>query len=534
MDIYSIVAPRRGTPQSEQADPRQVTNSAGGFTFTIDDETRLRRFLTLGSEGGTYYAGARELTKDNAAVVVRMAQSQNSAYTLVDTIVEISQAGRAPKANPALFALAVAASVASDEGRKYALAALPLVARTGTHLFLFARYVEQFRGWGRGLRRAVARWYEDKDVDDLAYQAVKYRQREGWSHRDLLRLSHPDTDGPERAALYDWICGRGVDPDALPALVEIFERAQRGDLTGPVAARNGLSWEMLPDAALTDAETWRALLKRGMPMTALVRQLPRLTRLGVLDDTGVRGAVVRQLTDTELLRKARVHPINVLVAQRTYASGQSARGSSAWTPNRHIVDALDAAFYAAFGAVEPTGKRTLLALDVSGSMSFNAISGMPITPREASAALALVTMATECEADVVGFTSGRFGGLGRQDGLTELSISPRQRLDDAIRAVSDLPFGSTDCSLPMLWALEQGRAYDTFVVYTDNETWAGSVHPHEALRQYRERTGIDAKLVVVGMTATEFSIADPTDAGMLDVAGFDSAVPGLISDFARA
>ena len=45
--------------------------------------------------------------------------------------------------------------------------------------------------------------------------------------------------------------------------------------------------------------------------------------------------------------------------------------------------------------------------------------------------------------------------------------------------------------------------------------------------------GIDARMIVVGMTATECSIADPTDPLMLDVAGFDASVPALISGFAR-
>jgi 60 kDa SS-A/Ro ribonucleoprotein len=117
--------------------------------------------------------------------------------------------------------------------------------------------------------------------------------------------------------------------------------------------------------------------------------------------------------------------------------------------------------------------------------------------------------------------------------LSELPISPRQRLDDAIRAVSNLPFGGTDCALPILWAQQHGNAYDSFQVYTDNETWAGSIHPHQALHRYRERTGIDARLAVVGMTASDVSIADPSDPGMLDVAGFDAAVPNLIADFSR-
>lgn len=519
----------RATPQSRPADPRQVPNNAGGHTFVVDELTRLRRFLVLGTDGGTYYADAPELTRDSAGVVLDLAASRTTE--LVSEVVTVSRAGRAPRQNPALFALAAACSLGDDDGRRTALEALPLVARTGTHLFLFARYVEQFRGWGRGLRRAVANWYLDRPVDELAYQAVKYRQREGWSHRDLLRLAHPRTDDDRRTNLFRWILGRDDTPVEGLSVVDGFQRARSATTAEQVAAlvtEFGLSWEMLPDEHVNAPVVWEALLERGMPQTALMRQLPRLTRLGLLSPLAARTAeVAARLSDPDRLRAARVHPVNVLVAQRTYAAGHSARGDSLWEPSRPIVDALDSAFYAAFGAVEPSGRRLMLALDVSGSMSFHPISGLPITPREASAALSLVTAATEPAYEIVGFTAGGLGALGA------LSISPGQRLDDAVRVVSDLPFGGTDCSLPMLTAIERGLEVDTFVCYTDNETWAGDIHPHQALRRYREHTGIDAKLVVVGMTATGFSIADPTDPGMLDVAGFDAAVPTLITDFAR-
>ena len=71
------------------------------------------------------------------------------------------------------------------------------------------------------------------------------------------------------------------------------------------------------------------------------------------------------------------------------------------------------------------------------------------------------------------------------------------------------------------------------MVYTDNETWFGRVHPAQALADYRRKTDIAAKRIVVGMTSTGFSIADPDDGGMLDVVGFDSAAPAVIADFAR-
>lgn len=528
MDILRTLNLRR-TPQREPADPRQVVNSAGGYTFELDDAARLRRFLTLGVDGGTYYASDRALAIENAAVLTRMAA--NDPEGLVATIVDVSLRGAAPKQNPALFALAYAASV--PEAAPAALAALPQVARTGTHLFLFAGYVEQFRGWGRGLRRAVAGWYTSKDADQLAYQVVKYRQREGWSHRDVLRLAHPATSVPALRDTFEWVVRGTIGAEVL-RLVEGFAAAQRASdaATWARLVRDyRLSWEMLPDLALTERTVWDALLDVGLPQTALMRQLPRLTGLGMLPSLGGRTReVAAQLADAERLTRARVHPISVLVAQRTYASGRSARGAGVWKPTRRIVDALDAAFYAAFGAVEPAGKRTLLAVDVSGSMGVP-ISGMPITAREASAALALVQLATEPESSAVGF-SGTPAGWGSTE-LRPLAISPRQRLDDALRVVDAMPFGATDCALPMLYAAEQGLEVDVFVVYTDNETWAGEVHPHQALRAYRERTGIPAKLVVVGMTATGFSIADPDDGGMLDVAGFDAAVPRLITEFAR-
>jgi 60 kDa SS-A/Ro ribonucleoprotein len=518
-DVLSTINTRH-TPQDQPADPRQERNAAGGYTFVVDDLMRLRRFLILGSEA-TYYASAKDLTRDNATAVIRMAQSDPD--TLIRTIVDVSLSGAAPRQNPTLFALAIAASLCDAEHRAQALAVLPQVARTGTHLFLFARYVEQFRGWGRSLRTAVGAWYTGKTADQLAYQAVKYRQREGWSHRDLLRLAHPETLDEGLIATFDWITHETLG-EATPRLISGFVQAQApGAKWARLVDEYQLTWEMLPDEALASVDVWDALLDVGIPQTALMRQLPRLTRLGLLPAIGGRTKeVARQLSDPDRLRKARVHPVNVLVAQRTYASGHGARGQAEWRPTRRIVDALDAAFYAAFDAVEPSGKRTLLALDVSGSMT-SPISNMPLSCREASAALALVQMATEPEVECVGFTGT----------LTPLAISPRQRLDDAIGTVSRLPFGATDCALPMVWAAETKRQIDTFVIYTDNETWYGHIHPDQALCRYRELTGIDAQLIVVGMTSTRSSIADPSDPGMLDVVGFDQAVPTLIADFSR-
>jgi 60 kDa SS-A/Ro ribonucleoprotein len=529
---YARLFSFRRTPQSEPI-PGTVANTAGGHAFPVDDWVRLDRFLVLGSEGGSYYAGERKLTRENAEATIRCIQADGPRA--VARILAVSEGGRAARNDPAIFALALVMALGDEAAKRAAFAALPRIARTGTHLFQFAETVQGLRGWGRGLRRAIAGWYLARPVEALAYQLIKYQQRNGWSHRDLLRLAHPLTDELARRDLFDWAC-RGTVSERLPAV--IGAAAELAKAPSPAAAAalirgHDLPREAVPTALLNEPLVWQALLER-MPMTALVRNLAKLTTVGLVKPFGESlPLVLSALGDAERIQRARLHPLSLLLALRTYAQGRGDKGSLRWEPVGPVIDALNAAFYTAFRAIEPTGKRVLLALDVSGSMGSGRVAGGSLTPREASAALALVTAATEANHHIVGFAAADKRSWESGTAMAPLSLSPSMRLDDAVKAVSGLPFGRTDCALPMLYALEKRLEVDAFVIYTDSETWAGTVHPVQALRQYREQSGIAAKLVVVGMVSNGFSIADPNDAGMLDVVGFDTATPGLIADFIR-
>jgi 60 kDa SS-A/Ro ribonucleoprotein len=232
--------------------------------------------------------------------------------------------------------------------------------------------------------------------------------------------------------------------------------------------------------------------------------------------------VTAELSNEERLHKSKIHPIAVLSALKTYAQGKGERGQNTWTPVQQIVDALDAAFYKSFANVETTGKRWMLALDVSGSMECGTIAGIPgLTPRIASGAMALVTAAKEPNHMILGFSHY----------LVDVPISPKKRLDDACRVIGNIPMGGTDCALPMGHAITHKIPVDAFVIFTDNETWFGDIHPCQNLKKYRDKMGIPAKLIVVGMTSSGFTIADPEDAGSMDVVGFDAAAPSLMSDF---
>lgn len=596
-DILTSVrsARRTATPQTVKTRPDEVFNAAGGAVFSTGDAAQLHRFLTIGSAGGTFYTGERKLTKDNAEVLVR--ELSRDGLETVKHIVAVSKAGRAPKQDYGLFALAMATSpeFADEATRKLALAAVPEVARTGSTLMKFLQYAEQFRGWGRGLRTSVSAWYDDKDIEAVAYQVFKYRNRDDRRHDDVLRQAHPSGADINHALLYNYLAASSptagsrrkanggaagwnvqlngrAQRGTLPVLVDAFETVQslgKADKWTKAATRetvlliqghNGLSWEMLPDAALGEREVWEALFEDGIPMTALMRKLPVLTRLGMCNgDFGRK--VAAQLVDVERLKRGRVHPVSVLVAQRTYAKGQG-QGSS-WTPERVIVDGLDEMFYASYGAVEPAGKNTMIALDLSASMTWQHVSTlphqvgknagkastMPLDAREMSAALSMVTAATEPEYEIVGFTSSHYsyqraglqswsyagrmasnkwGNIG--SAISKLDISPRRRLDDIVGYIGSQPAGGTDCALPMLYAAANRIHVENFAIYTDNETWAGAMKVGEALDRYRQAMGIHASLQVISMTATGTSICDPNDPRQLDVSGFDSAIPQMLAD----
>lgn len=575
-------------PQIKQADPAQEPNNAGGFSFVVSDKSRLERFLMLGSDGGTYYVNEKKLTEQNIDFLIKLIRIDPEL--VLNTTVEVSHSGRAFHNSAAVFVMALLFKHASTafKAQGFLHNHLKDVARTSTHLFEFATYVEllgqgsfdenmknpayaagmarvaegkPFKssstggGWGGAKRRAVANWYTSKTSDQLAYQAVKYRQRDGWTHRDLFRLSHPKGVDQQVA---NFILGKPeylLSSDPNPLTLRGFTKAQ-GATTVPELIQvlddhKNLPWEAVPTQFHKEPELWKKLFANGqLQGQALLRQITRLAKLGMFKDMVFAREYADRLIDAEMIAKNRVHPIQYLLALVGHTEGQIQRSKTGerfnpyavrygsrernWDVSPIIRDALNLGFHAAFQSVEPANKRTFIALDVSSSMSSMAV-GIDLSCAQVGAAMAMTVARTEPFYDLRGFTAGSSGrGLNRFSGkneLTELGISATTELSDAMRKVHKQNFGSTDCSLPMEYALSNSLSIDTFVVITDNETYAGKRHPHVALREYRKYSGIDAKLVVMGMTATKFTIADQNDRGMLDVVGCDTSVPRLISEF---
>lgn len=531
-NVYNTYSTRT-TPQSEPVPGYDmVKNKAGGYAFRADDWTRLRRFLVIGSDAGTYYTSPRKLTAENAEVVLRCIQEDG--WRTVSQIVEVSERGLAPSNTPALFALALAISVGDEATRDTARNAVPLVCRIPTHLNNFIEFVQQFRGWGRLLRRTVADWYTSKDVDDLAYAMVKYRQRDGWTHADLIRLSHPKAKNDAQNLLFKWALGKEVikesfidDLGIVGQYIDLCNAKELQDVLR-ILRTSRLPWEAVPSDWLKRSEIWEVLIET-MPPTALLRNLNRFASLGMTQSnmSDATKLIADRMTDVDMLRRSRLHPMKILTALRVYQNGQGLLGNMSWIPNQRVADSLDEAFYLSFGNVKPTGQKLLVAVDESGSMTKRVAGSIPMSCYEAGMAMALVMARTEPNVDLIGFDTS----------VHDMALSPKMRLTEAM--MRGAHGGGTDCSLPFAYALGQSVTYDDVIIFSDNESWHGDVHLFQIANQYRTGRNSQTRLISMQAAANDTSLLNPYYSGDkvsstsldLEVVGLDAAAPELINAF---
>ena len=462
----------------------------------VENWALLDRFLILGSEENTYRVGRWDLDVE-AAPAIR-ACLKTDGPRVVRTVLDGSAR------DPALFVLALAASPKFADARTNAAAldALPRVARTGAQLRKFAAFCSNLRGWGRSLRSAIAQWYVSKPAAELARQLLESEDQQAWSHRDLLRLSHPRPATPAHNALFQWVVdgkrGHLATADMLDGQLrpiyafELAKNARTEDQVVHLIEDYRLGLEQVPPRWKNSPRVWEALLG-SMSYLELVRTLGQLTAVGLVrPQSATTALVVARLLDRKRVENSKVHPIALLDAFRTY------READGFTPVPSVIDALNSAFYMAFDNVRPSGKRIYLAVDANCSMGRSQCVGMPsLSAAMASLALSMIYAKTEPF-----YTAGSFQG---RQGVATLAIED---------------------------ALSRGLRVDAFVVLTDLEK-SGESAQRCALDLYRQSTGIAARLAVIAMAAEDCNMTDPCDPLHMSVAGFDASVPEILAQFIR-
>jgi 60 kDa SS-A/Ro ribonucleoprotein len=555
----SLSASRRqiqyGTPQSLPARADQVQNNEGGYVFEVDKWTRLDRFMILGTEGGSYYKGQESLTREEVASASEcIAEDGIRVCTIA---INIIKERRASRPDYPLYILALASVDGDEETRRYVLGNLRLACNIPSFLFLFLKFRKDLGGrWNRMLRRGIAHYFNSVPDRTVMYHYLKYNQRYGYSHRDLMRLGHPAAVTKHHNDIYRFIANPEIDRSEVRELLyspavnprestDIRRLATLCNrypiLQGTLQLRYGgctvteaaqlirdlkLTREMVPTEFLKRKSIWKALLK-DMPLHALIRNLTNLGSHKVLtsDNEAMVDYVYRKLTDQEYIQNAGVHPMSILLASVEYARGHKEYMSGRdkrWEPVGKVKQALEQAFYNSFEYVEPTEARLLVGIDTSGSMR-TPISDVPDLNICAGAALFAMSFARiEPNVDFITVdTTAKQTTIRKDETLGNLG----QRFYNAA-------LGGTNLALPMEWATQRNQVYDCIILLTDSETWHGSNgHPYEALQRYRAQINDHAKLAVIQMESNQWCLGEPEDEFVLNLVGFDPNVPKILNDF---
>ena len=215
----------------------------------------------------------------------------------------------------------------------------------------------------------------------------------------------------------------------------------------PVTAEQALTWRQLIDGTLASPETWEVRLSRGEQKCEVWESLLIANRLGALallrnlrnmQAAGVEPELVRQAL--EAIRVDRVLPFRFIAA---------ARHAPQWEPW------LEQAMFQSLHGQAPLEGRTVLLVDVSGSMDARLSRRSEMLRLDAAAGLAVLLREIAEEVDVYTFSD-------------ELMRVPARRgfaLRDAI--VQSQPHGGTQLE-SALDGLRQ--AYDRLIVITDEQS----------------------------------------------------------------
>ena len=553
-----------------------VPNFGGGYSLKLTPADCLERFLVLGTEGMHYNIGdVSNLLPEHTKNIVSLVGKNPDL--VINKIKEISSQKRALSNDPAIYALALCASHPKLEVREKALSILPEVCRTGTHLFHFAEMVNGMRGWGRGLRTAISNWYNNRSWDNLVYQTLKYRQRDVWSHKDLLILSHPRFDASNlkgrnhnynqiketialKNGLANYIVNRKEDSNdkATETLMNLCKNAEESKGSKQILAFIEIqSWkesekskeqksrlikliefaslthEMIPTWFKNDPEVQEALLQE-MPLGATIRILNQMTASGLIKPfSPVIPIIEKRLTDPELLRKTGTHPLQVFTAKAIYDSGHGLSGNLTWKPETKISGILEDCFDLSFTTAPATNKNFLFSVDVSGSMS-SPITKMdtktrkyityPFTYCDIAACIALAMVKREPNSYAMCFSNQ----------LNHLPYTKNTSLNEAVKMAKKFNTGTTNAGLPIEYAIQNKLPVDCFVHITDNDYNTGK-HPLTLTEQFRKKMDLPkTRLMSVGLTPVGYGtvgFAKETDPYSLDVHGFDPSIPTIIQKF---
>lgn len=527
---------------------------------SASSELKLKRFLHYGRETALYQPGDRYINKyfepDNVtSIEALIADGKDS--DAVAHIVKAFSDGYSAHPQSLVYALALCArQQTSEKLRIAAYSAVKTVCKAPEDFFLFIKFAYDLSqpnsGWGRGWRHVVTDWYLKKEPMELSACVTKFRGQYGWTHRDVVRLSHPKSANVAIAAVLKYVV-RGLKdakkefgdkPEAQQVLtylqtIEDFKHCDDEHIAARLIEMHSLSLEHVPAHFLKSKQVWNALIPH-LPLRLLLQNLKRLGRLWFIKgNQPIVAKILDALNNQSAIGESNLHPAHVFVTLRNYESlgkptAYAHRTSQPDTktkttpqPHPRVVEALNQLLASSFTLLVPTGMRYLVAIDVRSQMvhgkcwhCFN------VSPAQAAVLMTLSLVKAERDVTVMAF--------GAEGSMQPVELDKNISIQETQNKLKEIPNGPVDLSQPLLWAKKMKKPVDVFIVLTDSQVKQGRVNAVKTLQQYRSALSLpNTKMVTCGLGISKFAVACPNDPGMLDVAGFDAEVPRVVEAFSR-
>lgn len=449
-----------------RAEPTNILNDAGGLAYARSPKEALEQYALTGCFNSTFYVSAQ----DHLAKALELCATVNDPAWIADLARRARRDGLM-KDMP-VFLLAYVATKDGDAFRT----AFPVCVDNVKQLSKFTRVIRSGvlgrKSLSRRIANAVERWLDAQTDENLWWQSVGVADP---SLADILRLTHPKPKTPARAALYGFISGRNpedkaIDRSMLPAPLIAWEAYKEGPLPN-------VPFQLLVGHANAD---WNAIAERAT--WAQARQsLNAFGKHGVWKNKELVAKLAAKLSDPP-----RTMPYQILT---TY------QNIDAETP-RPIVDALHVAMEKACANVPVLPERTLIAVDVSGSMSSASITG----ERKGSTSKTKAIHVAGLFASAMVRAQPALKVVAFDTRLFEAELEPRDTVMTNAGKLAAIQGGGTDCSLPLLWALQMHQKYDLIVYLSDNESWCGNqAGMADAWAKYRQ-IHKQTKLVCIDLT----------------------------------
>jgi len=290
--------------------------------------------------------------------------------------------------------------------------------------------------YGKPFPNAMKREIADVMQRFDEYQFAKYNGgNKSLKFRDVLRITHPNPKTGEVEAL--------------------FKKILDDNLETPY------TWEVELSTRGNTKEVWDELIASGkVGYMALLRNLRNIVKSGADIEP-----VLAIISDPERVRKSRQLPFRFYSAYRTLST------EKLLTPEIH--KALETALTTSIDNMDMIPGRTLVAIDVSGSMSGKISRNSEISCCDIAALFGAMTSrlcddATVCYFDYEGRYSAhtqkgyRITHYGKYESILEICKN------------SAFAGGGTDLSLPMKFALEEDKSvilkpFDRVIYFSDNE-----------------------------------------------------------------